>query len=69
MTDGKIMRSSQARVLRNGKVIYTGQVASLRRGKDDVREVTSGFECGLTLEDFNQFEVGDVIETFSKVRA
>ncbi len=69
VTDGKIMRSSQARVLRNGKVIYTGQVASLRRGKDDVREVTSGFECGLTLEDFNQFEVGDVIETFSKVRA
>ncbi|HEU5370682.1 MAG TPA: translation initiation factor IF-2 [Ktedonobacterales bacterium] len=69
ITDGKLMRSSQARVLRGGKVILTGQSASLRRGKDDVREVASGFECGVTLEDFNQFEVGDVIEAFSKVRA
>jgi translation initiation factor IF-2 len=69
ITDGKLLRSAQARVLRGGKVILTGQIASLRRGKDDVREVASGFECGVTLEDFNQFEVGDVIEAFSKVRA
>jgi translation initiation factor IF-2 len=69
ITDGKLMRSSQARVQRNGKVILTGQIASLRRGKDDVREVASGFECGVTIEDFNQFEVDDVIEAFSKVRA
>ncbi len=69
VTDGKLLRSSQARVLRGGKVILTGQIASLRRGKDDVREVASGFECGVTVEDFNQFEVGDIIEAFSKVRA
>jgi translation initiation factor IF-2 len=69
ISDGKLMRSSQARVLRNGKVILTGQIASLRRGKDDVREVASGFECGVTIEDFNQFEVGDIIEAFSKVKA
>jgi translation initiation factor IF-2 len=68
VTDGKLMRSSQARVLRAGKVILTGQIASLRRGKDDVREVATGFECGVTIDDFNQFEVGDVIEAFSKVR-
>jgi len=69
ITDGKLARASQARVLRGGKVILTGQIASLRRGKDDVREVASGFECGVTIEDFNQFEVGDIIEAFSKVRA
>ncbi len=69
VTDGKLTRSSQARVLRGGKVMVSGQIASLRRGKDDVREVASGFECGVTVEDFNQFEVGDVIEAFSKVRA
>ena len=68
ITDGKLTRSSQARVIRNGKVILTGQIASLRRGKDDVREVASGFECGVTIEDFNQFEAGDSIEAFSKVR-
>jgi translation initiation factor IF-2 len=68
ITDGKLTRSAQARVQRGGKVILTGQIASLRRGKDDVREVASGFECGVTIEDFNQFEVGDIIEAFSKVR-
>ena len=69
ITDGKLTRSAQVRVLRGGKVIFTGSIASLRRGKDDVREVATGFECGITLEDFNQVEVGDVIEAFSKVRA
>jgi translation initiation factor IF-2 len=68
VTDGKLTRSSQVRLLRNGKVIFTGGIASLRRGKDDVREVATGFECGIALEDFNQLEVGDVIEGFSKVR-
>jgi len=68
VSDGKLTRSAQARVLRNGKVVLSGQIASLRRGKDDAREVASGFECGVTIEDFNQFEVGDVIEAFSKVK-
>jgi translation initiation factor IF-2 len=68
VTDGKLTRSAQVRLLRNGKVIFTGSIASLRRGKDDAREVATGFECGISLEDFNQLEVGDVIEAFSKVR-
>jgi translation initiation factor IF-2 len=66
--DGKITRSAQARVQRGGKTIYTGLIESLRRGKDDVREVAQGFECGIVLEDFNALEMGDIIETFSKVR-
>ncbi|HEY7125623.1 MAG TPA: translation initiation factor IF-2 [Ktedonobacterales bacterium] len=68
VTDGKLVRSAQVRLLRGGKVIFTGSIASLRRGKDDAREVATGFECGISLEDFNQLEVGDVIEAFSKVR-
>lgn len=64
--DGKLTRSSQARVLRNQNKVYEGKVGSLRRGKDDVREVTSGYECGVVLEDFSDFEVGDIIETFAQ---
>jgi translation initiation factor IF-2 len=68
VTDGKITRSSQVRLQRGGKVIFTGLIQSLRRGKDDVREVATGFECGIVLEDYNEFEVGDIVEVFSKVR-
>jgi translation initiation factor IF-2 len=68
VTDGKLTRSAQARVLRNSKVVYTGLIQSLRRGKEDAREVAQGFECGIVLEDYNEVEPGDVIETFSKVR-
>ncbi len=64
--DGKLTRSSQARVLRKQVKVYDGKVASLRRGKDDVREVQTGYECGILLEDFSDFEVGDVIETFAQ---
>lgn len=66
IVDGKLTRSSQARVLRKEEKIYDGKVASLRRGKDDVREVQSGYECGILLEDFSNFEVGDVIEAFTQ---
>src|SRR5260221_12503224 len=68
ITDGKIVRSSQARILRKGEKVYDGKIASLRRGKDDVREVASGYECGIVLEDFTEFEVGDIIEAFSQER-
>ena len=68
VVDGKLTRSSQARLTRGGKLIYTGLIQTLRRGKDDVREVAQGFECGLTLEDFNTLEMGDIVEAFSKVR-
>jgi translation initiation factor IF-2 len=68
ITDGKITRSSQARVLRDSNKTYDGKIGSLRRGKDDVREVASGYECGIVLEDFNDVEVGDIIESYSQER-
>ena len=68
ITDGKIVRSSQVRVQRGGQTVFTGLIQSIRRGKDDVREVSQGYECGLILEDYNALEVGDIIEAFSKVR-
>ena len=68
ITDGKLARSAQIRILRKNEKIFEGKVASLRRGKDDVREVTSGYECGIVIEDFSTFEVGDIIEAFSQER-
>ncbi|GAC1303404.1 MAG: translation initiation factor IF-2 [Ktedonobacteraceae bacterium] len=68
ITDGKIVRSSQARMLRKNAKVYDGKIASLRRGKDDVREVASGYECGIVLEDFTEFEVGDIIEAYAQER-
>jgi len=53
--------------VRGGVVVYEGQLASLRRFKDDVRDVSSGFECGLSIENFNDIKVGDVIEAYHLV--
>lgn len=64
--DGKIQRSNLARLVRDGKVIYEGKISSLKRFKDDAREVASGFECGIGIENFNDVKVGDVIEAFIK---
>src|SRR5205085_5516462 len=58
VTDGKITRSSQARVMRKNEKVHEGKIGSLRRGKDDVREIATGYECGIVLEEFNEFEVG-----------
>ena len=63
-TDGKIQRGCQVRVLRDNIVIHEGELASLRRFKDDVKEVASGYECGMQIEKFNDVKVGDVIECF-----
>ena len=63
-TDGKIQRGCEVRVLRDNIVIHEGQLASLRRFKDDVKEVASGYECGMQVEKFNDIKVGDVIECF-----
>ncbi len=63
-TDGKIQRGCSVRVLRDNIVIHEGQLASLRRFKDDVREVASGYECGMQVEKFNDIKVGDIIECF-----
>jgi len=64
VTEGKIQRNSKARLLRDGVVVYEGAISSLRRFKDDVREVATGYECGITLEKFNDVKEGDVIEAF-----
>ncbi len=63
-TDGKIQRGCEVRVLRDNIVIHEGDLASLRRFKDDVKEVASGYECGMQVEKFNDIKVGDVIECF-----
>lgn len=65
--DGKIIRSSKVRIIRDGIVIYTGVLGSLKRFKDDVKEVSKGFECGLNIENYNDINVGDMIEAYQEV--
>jgi translation initiation factor IF-2 len=65
--DGKIKRNEKIRIVRDGVVIYTGSIAALRRFKDDVREVAAGYECGISIENFNDIKVGDLFETFKIV--
>ena len=65
--DGKVNRNTKIRVIRNGIVIHTGELGSLKRFKDDVREVLTGYECGLNIEKFNDIEVDDIIEGYEMV--
>ena len=67
VTDGIIKRSSKARVIRDGIVIYDGNINSVQRGKDTVKEVKKGLECGITVENFNDIKVGDTIESYEMV--
>lgn len=62
--DGKISKTAQCKLIRDGIVVYTGELASLKRGKDDVKEVSAGMECGIGIEKFNDLKVGDNIEAF-----
>jgi translation initiation factor IF-2 len=64
VTDGKITRSAKARVIRNGVVVYEGGIDTLKRFKDDTKEVAQGYECGITLDNYNDIKEGDVIEAF-----
>ena len=64
VTDGKITRNSNLKLLREGLVVFNGKLTSLKRMKDDVREVASGFECGIGVENYNDILVGDVIEAY-----
>ncbi len=66
VTDGKIGRGASARVLRKGQPVFEGQVSSLKHFKENVREIAAGFECGVGVEGFPEFEVGDIIETYRK---
>ncbi len=65
--EGKITRTAKVRVIRDGIVIYTGALGSLKRFKDDVKEVAKGFECGLNIENYNDVRVGDIIEAYQEV--
>ncbi len=65
--DGKINRNSNVRLIRDGIVVYTGKLGSLKRFKDDVKEVASGYECGLNIENFNDIKVGDIVEAYEEV--
>jgi translation initiation factor IF-2 len=62
--DGKMLRNAQVRLLRDNVVIYQGKMSSLRRFKDDVKEVATGYECGIGLENYNDLKIGDIIEAF-----
>jgi translation initiation factor IF-2 len=64
VTDGLISRDAGIRLVRNGVVIYEGHVDTLKRFKDDAKEVKAGFECGLTLENFNDIKEGDTMEAY-----
>ena len=65
--DGKILRNAQVRVVRDGIVLHEGKIASLKRFKDDAKEVATGFECGIGIENFNDLQTGDTIEAFEMV--
>jgi translation initiation factor IF-2 len=65
--DGMIKRGSKVRLLRDDVVVHSGELDSLKRFKDDVKEVKSGFECGLSLKGYNDIEVGDLLEVFEVV--
>lgn len=64
VTSGTIFRNGGVRLIRDSIVIYTGKMAGLRRFKDDVKEVKAGYECGITIENYNDIKVGDIIECF-----
>ena len=67
VTDGKIYRNSKIRLLRENVVIYTGELSSLKRFKDDVKEVSKGYDCGLQIKNYNDIKEGDIIEAFQEV--
>ena len=64
VVDGKLTRNASVRLLRDGVVVHNGKIASLRRFKDDVKEVAAGYECGLQVDKYNDVKVGDVIEVY-----
>ena len=65
--DGKVSRNNKVRLVRDGIVMYTGELASLKRFKDDVKDVSAGFECGLNIKNYNDIQVGDIVEAFEEV--
>jgi translation initiation factor IF-2 len=64
--EGKIKRSNKVRVIRDGIVVHTGELGSLKRFKDDVKEVVAGLDCGLNINNYNDIQVGDIIESYEE---
>ena len=64
VTEGKVTRGATAKVVRNGEILFSGKIASLKRFKDDMKEVTAGYECGISLEGFNDVQEGDRMEFY-----
>ena len=64
VTNGQVKRNCGVRLIRDGVVIYEGKLSSLKRFKDDVKEVNQGYECGLTIENYNDIKIGDVVECY-----
>lgn len=67
ITDGKVFRDNMVRLIRDGVVVYTGELAALKRFKDDVKEVNRGFECGMQIKNYNDIRIGDIIECYTEV--
>jgi translation initiation factor IF-2 len=67
VTDGKIPRNAKIRLIRDGVVVFTGTLSSLKRFKDDVKEVSSGYDCGLTIHNYNDLREGDNVEAYDEV--
>jgi translation initiation factor IF-2 len=67
VTNGEVRRNAQARLVRDGTIVHEGKIASLRHIEEERREIAQGTECGITLENFNDVKVGDVIEVFETV--
>ena len=65
ISDGKILRNYKIRVIRNGQIVHEGKIGSLKRFKEDVKEVSSGYECGILVEDFNDIKEGDILEAYT----
>ena len=67
VTDGKIFRNSKIRIIREGVVVFTGELTALKRFKDDVKEVSKGYDCGIQIKNYNEIEQLDIIEAFQEV--
>ena len=67
MADGKIFRNSNIRLIRDGVVVMSGTLASLKRFKDDAKEVSKGYDCGIQIKNYNDIIIGDVVEAYSEV--
>ena len=67
ITDGKVQRDNKVRLIRDGVVVYSGELAALKRFKDDVKEVNRGFECGMQIKNYNDIRIGDIIECYTEV--